>query len=210
MAVTREVFNRAHGDAGQRQVHDDLRQALVAVFGGARGAHQRNHVLAVVGVGGPDLLAVEHKALVVGRGTRLHAGQVRARIGLAHANAKERLATAHARNVELLLCLGAVFQDQRRALAVGNPVRAHGRAEVEELLDQHIPCKGAAPAAAIFRRQRDPEPTLGGQPAAELGAVAAPGAGTDVRGDIACGLGQKGAHLGAQGFVLRRDARERE
>ena len=54
--VAGEVADGPHGDAGQLQVDDDLRQALVPVFGRARGAHQRDHVVRVVCVRGPQLL----------------------------------------------------------------------------------------------------------------------------------------------------------
>ncbi|MPM49515.1 hypothetical protein SDC9_96245 [bioreactor metagenome] len=208
MAVARQILDRPHRHARQRQIDDHLRQPLVAVFAGARGAHQRDHVLAVVRIGGPDLLAVEQKALVVGHGLGAHTGQIRARVGLAHADAEKRLALADLGDVELLLRLGAVLQDQRCALAVGNPVRADGCAEIQKLFHQHIARERAAPATAILLGQRHTQPALGTQLAAELAVVAAPGARADVRRHVAGGFGQECAHFAAQCLVLRGDARE--
>ena len=48
-------------------------------------------------------------------------------------------------NVELLLRLGAVLDDQRRALAIGDPVRRHRRAGGQQLLEQHEARERAAP-----------------------------------------------------------------
>lgn len=85
----------------------------------AAGAHQRNHVAAVVRIGGPDLLTVEQPPLMVGHGARTNTGQVRAGPGLAHADAEERLAAANAGQVVPLPLLGAVTQNLAACRAAG-------------------------------------------------------------------------------------------
>ncbi|MOA45995.1 hypothetical protein D3C78_1684550 [compost metagenome] len=57
--TTGKVANWSDGDAGQAQVDDELRHALMAGRLLFAGTHQGNHVLRMVGVSGPDLLAIE-------------------------------------------------------------------------------------------------------------------------------------------------------
>src|SRR5256885_5698642 len=66
--------------------------------------------------------------------------------------------------------------------------------------------EAAAPAAAVLAGQGDAYPALFAQLPAQFGAVAAPGARTHMGRQAAYGLGEEGAHLGAQGFVLGGDA----
>src|SRR6218665_1495274 len=121
-------------------------------------------------------MAIAQETLGVGPDTGFHARQVLAGARLTKADTKERLAPTNARQVELLLRLGAVLQDQRAALAIGDPMRAHGRAKVEKSLHQHIARKRAAASAAICARQGDAKPAALAQRAAERGVMPAPGA----------------------------------
>ncbi|MNR29145.1 hypothetical protein D3C85_1465130 [compost metagenome] len=59
MLATGQVADGPDGDAGQAQVDDELRHALMPGLRFFTGTHQGNHVLRMVGVSGPDLLAIE-------------------------------------------------------------------------------------------------------------------------------------------------------
>jgi len=128
--------------------------------------------------------------------------------GLAHADTEEGFGPADARQVEMLLFLGAVLEDQRPALAVGDPVRGHGSAGREQFLGNHETGEGAALRAAVFLGQGQTEPAPLGQSTAETGVKAHPGAGAAVGGQPKHGFPQKGAHWPAQGLVLFRNRRE--
>src|SRR3990167_6435240 len=62
MCITRQVTDRAHRHAWQCQIDNELRQAFLPVLRLARRAHQRDHVVAVLRVGGPYLAAVQPPA----------------------------------------------------------------------------------------------------------------------------------------------------
>ena len=72
------------------------------------GAHQAEHLVGVVGMGGPDLGAVEHIVLAVRFGPELQRSQVRAGTGLRVALAPVVLPGQDARKQLRLLRLGAV------------------------------------------------------------------------------------------------------
>ncbi|MNS77188.1 hypothetical protein D3C72_1107650 [compost metagenome] len=204
MRIARQVLNGAHGHAGQRQVHDQLRQALMAVFGGARRADQRNHVVRAVRVGRPDLAAVQAPAATSGADevrAGSDAGQVGTSPGLAHADAEEGVCAADARQVEVALRGRAVFQDQGRALAVGDPVRRHRCPRAQQFFRQHEAREVAALGAAVFARQRQAEPPALGKLAAEAGVKTHPGTRALVGLQAVQRVRQKGANLSAQGFV---------
>lgn len=205
MRVAGQILDRPDGHARQRQVDDELRQALVTVLRRARGARQRDHVVRAVRIGGPDLAAVQAPAARHGLGAGADAGQVGARAGLAHADAEEGLGAADARQVEGLLRRRAELEDQRRALAVGDPVRRHRCARTQQFLGQHEAREMAAPGAAVFARQRQAEPAAFGQLAAETGVVTHPGAGAFIGFQPVQRVGQEGAYVGAQRLVLRGD-----
>jgi hypothetical protein len=207
MAVARLVHDGPHRHTRQRQVHDHLRQALVAVRRLATGAHQRNHEVAVVGVRGPDFLAVQQPARIALHRTGSHTRQVRTRAGFAHANAVKSLAPANGRQVALLLRFGAVLEQQGAALAVGDPMRADRRAKVQKLFHQHVTRKRASPCATISWRERDAQPTLAGQGSAEFGVVTHPRTCAHMGRHTAHGFGQKCPHLQAQRLILRRNGR---
>ncbi|MNL11437.1 hypothetical protein D3C87_1322730 [compost metagenome] len=208
MRVARQVFDRSDRDARKREVHDDLRQPLVPVRGGARGPHQRDHVVRAMRIGGPDLAAVQAPSVGRGVGPSTDAGQVRPGSRFAHADAEEGLGPADARQIERFLVRRAVLEDQGRALAVGDPVRGHGRARAQQFLGQHEAGEVAARRAAVFARQGQAQPAALGQLAAEAGVESHPGAGAFVGLQAVQRVRQKGTDLGAQGFVLGGDGGE--
>lgn len=203
--VAGQVFDGPDGYAGQGQVDDHLGQALVPVGRRARGAHQRDHVVRAMRIGGPDLAAVEQPAAVARLGAGADAGQVGARVRFAHADAEKSLGAADARQVEAALLLGAVFQDQRRALAVGDPVRRDRRACAQQFFRQHEAREMPARGAAVFARQRHAQPAALGQGAAEAGVEAHPGTRPLVGGPAGHGAGQEFADVGAQRLVFGGD-----
>ena len=154
---------------------------------------------------GPDLLAVEPPALRRARGAGAHAGQIGARIGLAHADAEEGLAAADARDVEGLLLRRAVLDDERAALPIGDPVRSHRGAGDQQLFRQHEARKRAASATTQRLGQGDAHPTARGQGAAEVRIEAGPGARPLVRRALGQRALQELPHFQAQGLVLGRD-----
>ncbi|MCY1513622.1 hypothetical protein D9M68_481310 [compost metagenome] len=210
MRVAGQVLDRAIADAGQAQVDQHLRQALVAVAVLARSTHQCAHVLRPMRVGGPDLTAVQAPPGLGAHGAGAHAGEVGTGVGLAHADGHEDLATHHARDEEIALRRRAELQDQRGRLAVGEPVRRHRRAGGDQFLHQYEAGKGAAAGTTILLRQGEPEPALPRERAAEVGVVAHPRAGTHVRRHLAQGLLQEGADRRAQRFVIGRDGDQRQ
>ena len=124
-----EDADRVDGDARQRQVDQQLARARVPVPPSPRrGAHQHDRVVRVVGVRRPHLGAVDHP-VAVGVPGRLRAdrGEVGAGVRLAHPDDEEALARGDARQDLLALLLGAVAQQVRPGLAVGDPVRGHRR-----------------------------------------------------------------------------------
>ena len=179
---------------------------LLPVLRRARGAHQRDHVVRLVRVGGPDLLAVQAPA-GLGRASRACCTLARSEpaLRLAHADAEEQLAAADARQVERFCASVPYLQDQRRALAVGDPVRRHRRAGRQQFLDQHEAGERIAAAAAVFLGQRQADPALAAELAAEAAVVAGPGPRADMRRHVLHGLGQEFAHRRAQRLVLGRN-----
>ncbi|MNE20186.1 hypothetical protein D3C80_1132940 [compost metagenome] len=98
IVLAQHVVDRPHRDAGGLHVHQQLRQAGVAIAFILRpGTQQGDHVVAAVGAGGPDLAAVDDPAAVGLHRAGTHRGQVRAHIRFAHADAEQQLATGNRR-----------------------------------------------------------------------------------------------------------------
>ena len=205
MLVAGKVADGAHGDAGQRQVDDHLRQALVPVLRRAAGAQQRDHVVRAVGVGGPQLLALEQPAVRIARGARAQPRQIGAALRLAHADAEEDISLADARQEEVELRGRAVLENQRPALPVGDPVRRHRRAAAQQLFGQHEAVKGVLAATAIGLGQRHADPAACRQRAAEVGVETHPRTRQPVHRPVAQRLFEEGAHSGAQRFGRSRN-----
>src|SRR5690606_34339651 len=91
------VVDGTDRDTGRLHVADELRHAGVAVLGFRRTAREHDAVVSPVGIAGPDLGAGDLPATIDLVGAAAHRGQVRTRIGLAHADAEEALAARDAR-----------------------------------------------------------------------------------------------------------------
>src|SRR5699024_6766158 len=95
----------------------------MAILSTTRGTHQSNHIMRMVSVRGPNLLPIKSPPVSRRLGTAAHAGQVRARIGLTHANAEKSLATHNTGQIKLTLFLRPITQNQWPTLPVSNPMR---------------------------------------------------------------------------------------
>ena len=206
VGVTGQVADRLHLHTGEAEIDDELGQAFAAILRASGSAHQGDHVVAVVGHGGPDLAPLEVPALLVAGSSGLHTGQVGAGGRLAHANAEVEFAAADGGYVLLALGLGAELEDQRCALAVGDPVGGHRCALGQQLLDHNEAGEGVAATAAVLGGNGQTEPAGRPQFAGEVGIKTHPGTGQDIRRQVGQVLREKRADLAAQGFVLRGDA----
>ncbi len=140
-------------------------------------------------------MPVEYPASAPALGARADRGQVRTGIGLAHADAVVALAAADARQVFVALGLGAVAQDLRAALPVGDPVRGYGRAGGKQFLDHDIARERSRLAAAVASRQGHAQPAATAEFAAEFGIGPHPRVGALQRRPILQDFGKKAADL---------------
>ena len=116
------VDKRPDGDA--RRVHADHERADAFMLRRFRvGARRQPPPLRALGVGRPDLLAVDHEVVAVPDSFRLQRGEVRAGLGLGVERAPDVLAAGDAWQVALLLLVRAVEHDRR-----ADPGDAHAEA----------------------------------------------------------------------------------
>ena len=159
---------------GVLHVDHELRQPVAAVLlGRRRGAEEADQVVRLMRVAGPDLGAVDEPAALGLGGLGLGGEQVRAGVGLAHADGEAHLALADARQHVGLDALAAVADDHRPALPVGDEVQAHRRVGHAELLGDDVALEEAPLAPAVFLGPGHADPALGADLAAELLAVGA-------------------------------------
>ena len=169
----------------------------------AFGAHQAEHPVGMLRVGGPDLRAVDDVVVAGLFGARLQRRQVRAGAGFRVTLAPPVLRTQDARQEALLLLGVAVLDDHRpdHLQAEGQGVgRAHRRAfDVVDVALRRRP----------FATTMLPGPARCGPAAFEQAALPfddglrVRGLGVDARGQFGRpGLLQEGAHLGAEGGLF--------
>src|SRR5215212_4760225 len=91
----------------------------------------------MVRVGCPDLLPVQAPAVLRAFGTRPHAREIGSGPGFAHADAKITFASADRRDMFFALLIGPIVKDERRGLAVCDPMGGDRRAAREQLLDHN-------------------------------------------------------------------------
>ena len=205
------VGDRADLDTGRVHRHDDLADPLVRRPVGVGAADQ----VAVVGQlteARPDLLAVDDEVVAIAHGAGRERGQIGSRVRLGHADAPRRLAREDA-GEELGLLIGGAVVDQRRPhLPVGEPHRGDRCAGGDQLLADDQPVDRRLAAAAELDRPRHADPAVGGHLLRELlrepvdpRVVVAPVAFHRIDGDLA-GLVAKGGLLGCPVEVHRRRA----
>ncbi len=154
---TVDLLDRANLDTGlvhrDEQVGDAcvLRHSLV-------GAGEQEHVVGVLGLGGPDLLAVDDPLVTVEFGLALQRREVRPGLGLGEALAPARLAPEDAGQELLLLLLGAPLEDRRADQRVAEEVAAHRRSGRSELLVQDDRLHRREALAAVLGRPRGTDP----------------------------------------------------
>src|SRR5690606_26338290 len=100
-----------------------------------------------------------------------HRREVGPRVRLAHADREEAPAGRDLGQVLAALLLRAEAQDEGTALAVGDPVRRHGRVRREQFLGDDEPLEHAALTAAIGPGPRHADPAALAEPSREIGIV---------------------------------------
>ncbi len=146
---------------GVLHVDQERGEAVPAVLlGRLRGAEERDQVVGPMRIGGPDLGAVDQVAAVDFRCTRPRRKQIRARIGLAHADAEAALATADARQDIHLDILARILDQRRPRLAVGREEDARRRIGHAKLFRHNVALEEGALLPAVFLGPGQSDPTL--------------------------------------------------
>ena len=131
-------------------------------------AAQHHAPVVLMRAAGPELRPTHAPAAVCARRARLDGGEVAARLGLAHADRERHLAAADRRQEPLALGRGAVAQDQRSGLAIGDPVVANGRPPAQQLLDDDETVHDSTLSAPVPARQGHAKPTACRERAGEV------------------------------------------
>src|SRR5215470_18905443 len=174
-----EVDDRPDRDAlGVAQIDEELREPLVLLVWYHFGSEQRDGVVGQVRVRSPHLGAVDEIAAVAPRRARANGRQVGARVRLAHADGERELAADDAGQDFLSLRFRSEPNQQRAALPIGHPVRAHGRARGQHLLHDDVTLEEGTLVAAILLRPCHPDPPARADAARELAVEPAPRART--------------------------------
>ena len=167
-----EVAQRPHLDARRVHVDDEQADALVLRHVGI-GAHVAEALLGDHGVARPDLLAVDDEVVAVELGAGLQAGEVGARVGLAHADAPDRVAADRRRHELLLLVVAELEQARARRW------RSRGSATTAGCAGAPSPRgrRGSGPASRCARRAR-----AGSRGSSSRGRRGSPASGGPTRG----------------------------
>ena len=122
------------------------------------GAHEQVDPVRELRARGPHLLPVDDEVVAAVLGAGAEAREVRARARLRVALAPDVVAAQDARQVALLLRLGAPLDEGRARHADAGVAGEHGRARPEALLvvDDLLHQGGAAPAVLLGPRDPDP------------------------------------------------------
>ena len=155
---TVDVAQRPDVDTGRLHVDDQQRDALVLRQRGI-GPHVAEALLGDHRVAGPDLLAVYDEVVVEYLGACLQTGEVGARVGLAHPDAPDRVATDRGRR-ELLLFVVAEIEQARRDDRVAGKVAAAQNATTRKCLEEDQRLDGCAVAAAELGRVAGDHPAV--------------------------------------------------
>ena len=148
--LARDQLDRPGADAGRR--HVDQHEADAGVLLRGVGAHQAEDPVGLVGVGGPDLLAVDDEVVVVHFGPRGQRRQVGAGVRLRVALAPADLAARDLRQVLALLLLAAVLQQRRAEHPDAEALQRRAALERGHLLAQDRRLRVREAAAAVVAR----------------------------------------------------------
>ena len=111
LAAAHALGGERLGVGAARLLREEHRQALIAGLGGIA-ARQQGHDIGARGVGDPGLVAVDLIRVALEHGAGAQAGQVRTGVGFGKDRRRQQLARRDARQVLLLLRLGAAGADQ--------------------------------------------------------------------------------------------------
>ena len=153
VVFTRHQHDRADRDSRRIGGHDELTEAGMA----ARGVHgagsgQDHDLMAQMRSAGPDLGSGQHPATIGAGGARGGCRQVRTRLRLTHPDRREVPSRSDSRQNPLPLLLGAVGDQPRCHLSVGDPVRRHRRAGGQQFLGDDVAVEMAEAVAAVLDR----------------------------------------------------------
>ena len=157
----------------------------------------------------PDLLPVEHEAVAVAARGGADAGEVRAGVRLREPLAPDLVGRQQRLEVARLLLLGPAADDRRPRHPEADHPDVRRRLGPRLLLEVDRLEAGRQPPAAVLRRPRDPDPAAvveRAAPPADLGPVEASAAAAVAAKLVREVLVEPGAHLPAEGCLLRRVA----
>ncbi|MEA3220786.1 MAG: hypothetical protein OZX49_01901 [Immundisolibacter sp.] len=171
-ALAAHFLDLAHLHPGAVQVAVEQRQAVdrPGAFLQRRGAGDQQHLVRVLGVAGPHLLAVDHVTVAVAAGEGFKVRGVQARVGLGHGKAGALLAADQRRQEALALLGRAEFDDHVRPEQVqvnGRGARQAGARRGDGLHHQRR-FGNAKPRAAIGLRHGDAQPPARGHGVHEI------------------------------------------
>ena len=149
--------DRPHLHSGLAHRHEQVGDALV-LRRVRIGAGEQEGVVGVLGLGRPDLLAVDHPLLAVEHRRGLERGEVRARVRLAEALAPADLPREDLRQEVLLLLFRTPLEQRRADERVAEEVGPERRPHPGELLGQHDVLHGGQALAAVLLRPRRADP----------------------------------------------------
>ncbi len=202
LGVALDGLDRPHRDAGRLEVDQQHGDAGVARLRLRIGAHQREHPVGEVAVGGPHLVAVDDEVVAVEFGPRGETCQVGTGAGFRIALAPGRLASEDRRQVLRLLGRRAGVDDQRpdevEAMGIGRR-----RADPADLFEQDDLLRERRAHAADFLRpvRRDPAALVElAMPGLEFGRVDTERPVTQIGRQV---VGDPVAHLLPEGAVGR-------
>jgi hypothetical protein len=192
-----------HADAGAAHVHQQEADAGLRPCLGV-GAHQAEHHVGVLRVGGPDLGAGDDVVVALAHRPRAQRGQVRARIGLRVALAPPLPAAGDGRQVGRLLRRRTVARQHRADHVEGDGVEFGCVVQAHHLVEGQQAARRPA-LAAPFGRPVGHQPAHAGQlgvPAQQLGVAGLAATAHRLAQVMRQALAHKLQHLGAEGIEV--------
>jgi hypothetical protein len=171
----RQIDDGADADAFRLEVHEELREPLVLLVRHHLGAEEGDGIVGEMRVARPDLGAVDAIAALHPLGAGTDGGEVRARVGLAHADGEGKLPLGDAGKEALTLRLRAEAQEEGTALPVGDPVRGGGRPRGQRFFEHDVALQRRPLVTAVLLGPGEAD--VAGRPelAREVAVEAAPG-----------------------------------
>ena len=146
-----DQLDRAGGYTGARHVEQDEADALV-LAAAVIGAHQAENPVGLVGVTGPDFLAVDQVVITLVLGPGGQAGEVGARVGLGVALAPADFTAGDFGQMFQFLLLVAEMEQRRAQHGDAETVEWRARADPGHLLPQDFQFLLVEATTAVFLR----------------------------------------------------------